>query len=44
MSILIRRLIFHMCIAIGLPVVILAGVFLSSLVVLYPISAIMGWI
>ncbi len=44
MSISVRRFLFHIFIAVGLPAVILAGVFLSTLVVLYPISVIMGWI
>lgn len=44
MSISVHRFVFHIFIAVGLPAVILAGVFLSALVVLYPISVIMGWI
>ena len=44
MSIAMRRFVFHVLMVIGLPAAILAGVFLSSLLILYPISNIMGWI
>lgn len=39
-----RRFIVSLLMIIGLPVVILAGVFISILVILYPISYLNGWI
>ena len=44
MSISIRKWVFHLLIVIGMPAAILAGLFLSILVILYPVSRLMGWV
>lgn len=44
MSASMQRFILSLFVAVGIPAMILAGVFFSALVILFPISYFIGWI